>query len=394
MGRSSLSERGRVASRGQRKHFAEDYRTDGGDQSRNDQGEQEEVFISQTPGEVPVDMPVDSGNIVNTEANLVEALRRSTAQTTALAQRLNAERQRRQGSRRVAEETATVVNPTVPDPSSEALTGDHFESANPNDGVVDTSPGHEASLRAFRAFDEWLQRSTGQSSRNLRSATIRQAAEQFARQANIPVQSMFPALGIVLRQARKNESAPKRTSSPKGAKMRKRAVDLETAAPDARTDVESPVANTTDADAQASQFKPRDFGNNAGDNIADPDLSTDQNWPPGEGKKEGRKADGILAVRCAEAMIAAGLEPNTQARKYQLAGEYQNMSRGLVLDRIALLERVASIRQAERQAAAGRTRGAARSPLPPGLTQGAPMPRVASQRLAANDPSNDSLLFG
>jgi hypothetical protein len=289
--------------------------------------------------------------------------------------------------------TAEIVDPQVnTGPEGEELTGTDFVSADPNDGVVPTNP-KDASLRAFKAFDGWLTSKTGKSSRRHTEATIKKAAAAFSREAGISPQMLFPALGIVLREARKNDKIAKT----KGAKMRKRADEkLEVAAPDGRVDVEAPVSNTTDAEAQASQFDLRDFGDNAGDNVADPDLSTDQNWAPGEASKTSARvktAGGLLAMRCAEGMIEAGLEPNSRERKYQLAAEFERMNRGLIQDRVALLERFAAVRLAERRkVASGSSRGAARSPIPAGLGGGT---RTASagMRLAANDPSNDSSLF-
>ena len=179
--------------------------------------------------------------------------------------------------------------------------------------------------------------------------------------------------------------------------MRKRSNEsLEVAAPDGRVDVEAPVSNTTSAEAQASQFDLHDFGNNAGDNVAKPDLSTDQNWAPGEASKTGARvktAGGLLAMRCAEGMIEAGLEPNDRERKYALAAEFENMNRGLIQDRVALLERFAAVRQADlRKVASGGSRGAARSPIPAGLGGGT-RTAAAGMRTAAHDPSNDSSLF-
>jgi len=272
---------------------------------------------------------------------------------------------------------------------------------------VETQP-KDASLHAFQAFDRWLHKATGRQARDLTEIGIKRAATEYAKRARIDAQSLFPALGIVLRQARKNEAAIKAAAqAKKGAPMRKRADEkLEVAAPDDRIDVEAPVANTTDEAAQASQFDLHDFGDNAGDNVADPELSVDsQIWAPGEGeKKSSRKAapqqkkpvraGGILAVRCAEAYINAGLEPNTQERKYQLVGLFEGMNRGAVQRDIALLERVASVQSQQRQkVASGRTRGAA-TPIPPGLTQGGTRRSASTRRTSANDPVNDSLLFG
>ena len=392
MARNSIASRNKVARAGRRQHFAEGPLVDGGDRSRNDQGEQEEAFISQTPPEVRDDVVTDdTPNISNTEHNLVAKVQRGRAQLLRDAQALVALRKR--ALTEAGGPVAEVVDPTVnTGPEGEALTGDDFVSANPNDGVKPTNP-HDASLRAFQAFDGWLAQKTGKSSRRHTEASIKKAAAQFSREAGISPQALFPALGIVLREARKND----KQANTKGAKMRKRADEkLEVAAPDGRVDVEAPVSNTTSAEAQASQFDIHDFGNNAGDNVAKPDLSTDQNWAPGEasGKKASIKtAGGLLAMRCAEGMIAAGLEPNSRERKYALAAEFEQMNRGLIQDRVALLERFAAVREADRRkVASGSSRGAARSPIPAGLGGGT---RTASAgpRVAAHDPRNDSSLF-
>lgn len=391
MARSSNANRSKVA-RGRRQHNAGGPLVDGGDRSRNDLGEQEEAFISQTPPEQEATVVTDSThNITNTESNLVARVQRGRDQLMRDARALAAA-QRKRSFEEAGGPTAEVVDPVVNSgKGAEALTGDGFVSADPNDGATPTNP-KDASLRAFAAFDSWLAQKTGKSSRRHTEATIKKAAAQFSREAGISPQALFPALGIVLREARKGRGA----QSTRGAKMRKRSNDsLEVAAPDARIDVEVPVKNT-DAEAQASQFDIHDFGNNAGDDVANPDLRTDQNWAPGEASKTGARvktAGGLLAMRCAEGMIAAGLEPDSRERKYQLAAEYEQMNRGLIQDRVALLERFAAVRQAERRkVASGGSRGAARSPIPAGMGGGA---RTASapQRLAAHDPRNDSSLF-
>lgn len=411
MARSTLATRRKTAGS---RHFAEGPYTDGGDVSRNDQGEQEEAFITETPSEDSTPLPDDDAhNISNTEDNLVadaEYAHSLTARMARQKRELEAtarEYARIAGVRKRADEyaggpTAEEVNPTVPTSSAEELTGDDFTSADP-DPAKDTSPGgeegtslptHESSLAAFAAFDKWLKKTTGKTARQHSERNIKTAAKQFADYNGIQVQGMFPALGIALRQARKIEA------DKKGKQMRKRAVDLDTAAPDERVSVPEPVANTTDEEAQASQFHEDGFANNAGDALAQPDLGTGQNFAPGQApdKRESKKADGILAIRCAEAMIAAGLEPNTRERKYALAREFEKMSRGLILDRVALAERFAMVRHADRQhyskVANGNARGA-KSPIPAGLGQQGGTTRQASvQRVAQNDTSNDALLFG
>lgn len=166
---------------------------------------------------------------------------------------------------------------------------------------------------------------------------------------------------------------------------------LDVAAPDGRVDVEAPVSNTTDDAAQASQYEVGDYGQNAGDSIADPDLSTTQNFAPGEAPRSAKKADGVLAVRCAEAYINAGLA--SEGDKWKLAGQFQTMNRGLVQSHVALLERVASVNATKlAKVASGKTRGTAR--LPQGLTTAPDMVRSASTtRQAFNDPSYDFTLF-
>ena len=393
MARTSIANRTKVATAGRRQHFAEGPLVDGGERGRNDQGEQEEAFLSQTPPPVRGEYPdEDTHDISNTENNLVARVQRGRAQLLRDAQAL-ARVQQRRAFDESGGPTAVVVDPTVQTGSEgEALTGDGFISADPNDGVVPTNP-KDASLRAFKAFDGWLAQKTGKSSRRHTEATIKKAAAQFSREAGISPQALFPALGIVLREARKNNKP-----NTKGAtKMRKRSNEsLDVAAPDGRIDVEAPVENVTSAEAQASQFDLRDFGDNAGDDVAKPDLSTDQNWAPGEASKSAARvktAGGLLAMRCAEGMIAAGLEPNSRERKYALAAEFERMNRGLIQDRVALLERFAAVRQADlHKVASGMSRGAARSPIPAGLGGGT-RTAAAPQRLAAHDPRNDSSLF-
>lgn len=410
---NTLVDRGKVASQGRQRHYADTSgRVDGGDRSRNDLGEQEEAFINSVYGEgVPPEEPVvvpDGTDITNTENNLVAKVQAGREQLLRDAKQLAAVRGRKQGRRRTAEEVAEVVNPTVQTgPAGEALTGDDFESANPNSSATETQP-KDASLHAFVTFDKWLTANSGYRSKDLKEAAIKRAAQEYAVRTGIPVQGMFPALGIVLREARKNEAAIKRAAKGKrkaAAPMRKRADEkLEVAAPDDRIDVERPTSGDTDEEAQASQYDLHDYGNNAGDNLADPDLKTDQNWAPGDGKKSARqprKADGILAMQCAEAMIEAGIadvDPRNRAAKYQLARQFEGMNRGLVLDRIAMAEKFVQVRLADHQhyaqkVASGSTRGATRSPVPLGLTQG--VARTASTRQAAtNDPTNDYTMFG
>jgi hypothetical protein len=168
---------------------------------------------------------------------------------------------------------------------------------------------------------------------------------------------------------------------------------LEVAAPGDRIDVERPVKNVTDAEAQASQYNLSDYGSNAGDNLADPDLSTDsQIWAPGEGSKtSNRMADAVAAVRCAEAYIRAGMADSDD--KWKLIARFQTMRHATVVDRTRLLEaknELDSQRTARRSA--GVSRGATSRSIPPGLGSG--QRTAQTQRVADNsDPRNDALLF-
>jgi len=183
------------------------------------------------------------------------------------------------------------------------------------------------------------------------------------------------------------------------ARRRRASESLDVAAPDGRVDVEAPVANDTDSDAQASQFDLGDFGDNASDNIANPDLSTDENWPPAEGKTSARteRADAILAMRCADAFVKCAL--STEEEKYNLVSNLQKMSRPTVSMQLRLLDRMsnvmqqknAEIEQLQLQASRGSTRGA--RALPPGIGSMSQQRAASVQRVAENDPVNDFALF-
>lgn len=266
MARSTLASRQKTAGT---RHFAEGPLTDGGDVSRNDQGEQEEAFITETPSPDSTPLPDDDAtNISNTEDNLVadeeyahsltarmhaqQAALRATANEYAVAVKQG--RIVKRADEFAGGPVATEVNPEVPTPSAEQLTGDDFDSADPGRSI-DTSvagPGTttlpiESSLQAFRAFDKWLTAGTGKSIKAHSEANIKKAAKQFADYNGVSTQVLFPALGIALRQARKAEAAKKAQQSKKVSNVRKQAVDLETAAPDERVSVPTPVSNTTDS---------------------------------------------------------------------------------------------------------------------------------------------------
>ena len=490
MGRSSLAERGRVAARGQRQHKTRQAGgplADSGDLSRNDQGDAEDTFISQTPPEEGVE--TGGGQpISNTEQNLVAKLvtiakyhpnsqiRRQAArklagrrqamvrhklvtiakhhpnsqirrQAATILQRQQSRVSKRNqlitiarshpnprirqqavrvlsenptgghsldtavgdvtnpytggsmqpedwvaqpggggntwqkpASRRRSTNEGTIVNPPLSGTDEQGLRGDSFDDVALDN--IETQP-RDASKRAFAHFDAWLQRATGRTaSQHTHIGELRRYAQQWSRQSRSPIASLFPTLETVLRQAR----------------VRKANESLDVAAPDGRIDVEAPVANDTDAEAQASQYDIHDYGNNAGDGIADPDLSNDQIWAPGEKtSRVAPRADQILAMRCADAYAKCNLV-DSENERYNLASNLSKMSRATVSSQLRLLERVAEVIQekddqisnlSRRTASRGSTHGA--TALPPGIGS---MQRAASvEKFAANDPVNDMAMW-
>lgn len=368
---------------------------DQGGLGRNDQGPAEDAFITQTPPEEGVVDPVKGDTpISNTEQNLVAKLKSSETQLLkdaeayknfkmvqkasqisklkTIAEIHPDQAVRRKARTLLAQETADVVNPAISGTDDQSLKGDDFEALDCTTSV-ETQP-KDASRNAFDHFNAWVKKTTGRSVTQIRDANVvKRLAQKYASTKKVSTQSLFPHLGAVLRDIRTaNEN-------------------LDVAAPQGRTDVEAPTSNTTDEYAQESQFDDSGYAQNAGDPIADPDLSTDQNWAPGT--KSSKKADGVAAVRCAEAHIAAGLEP--EERKWVLAAQFQTMSAGMVKHTTRLLERVAASREAERAnqrrtAASGGNRGARQ--LPQGIGSGIGKTSQTT-RVAANDPSNDALLY-
>jgi hypothetical protein len=386
MARETLASRGKKAASRQRLHRLanESGHFDSGPYDENNQGEQEEVFLSQTPGEEGLAAPTPGdGTISNTENTLVA---RINAKKDSLARDIVAWNniQQRKYAADGGLPDADTVNPELSGTDDQSLKGQQFDRVQTD--KVETQ-SKDASLKAFAAFDNWLRNTTGRTASQHGNANfVRRQATRWAGTYGYPVEVLFPALGTFLRQARRIE----------GGNMRRTADEKsEVAAPQDRIDVEAPVSGTTDADAQRSQPDLRDFGGNASDNVADPDLDTgSQIWAPGEGVKESnRKADGVAAIRLAEAYIKAGLKPESE--KYNLVAQFQMMRHATVTDRTRLLEAVLKTAASRRVTAGSINRGAApRNPIPPGLMNGGGMSRSASVgRTAANDPSTDSDLF-
>lgn len=390
-----LADRQRVAS-GQWpvRHYADNSgHVDGGPYhlDDNDQGEQEDVFISDTPSAEAVSAPTPGdGTISNTENNLVARINRQSrelqrnliAYEQITGRRVTAKDSRRRHAEAV--ETPDQVNPELSGTDEQSVKSGDWDSIALDD--VETQP-KDASRHYFAEFDRWMHSTTGQKTAAHAPNFIRRTAARYCQAKGIPVEALFPALGNVLREARKGEG--------RRANMRKRADEkLDVAAPQDRIDVEAPVRNTTDAEAQASQPDLSDFGHNAGDQDADPELSADsQIWAPGEGdssRTSNRKADGITAVRYAEAYIAAGLAPNTPEEKWKVAGLAQTMRHGTIVDRIRLLDAVNAQRVAQARRTAGVNRGGAGS-IPPGLGQR--QMTAGSAHTAANDMESDVAIW-
>lgn len=411
MSGDSLAQRGRVASR---RRTADD--------SRNDQGEFEETFITQTPPPEPVETG-EGEEINNTEENLVASIRAKQAELI----RLRRARQRKQadggflGDGASEGETAEVVNPELSGTDDQDLKGD-FESADPNEDVKETQP-KDASRKAKVArrrrmhFAHWVSQNKGKKLADVSSVgELRSWVTAYCSETGVAKEAMYPIVRtdvVALRKAADNDddgesgdkSEPpefvkekiedsKESRKQTSAGRRKMADEkLDVAAPDGRVDVERPTADDTDDEAQASQFDKNDFGQNAGDDKADPDLSTNQNWAPGHGKSSDlKKASGVNAVRLARAYINAGLESSD--KEWVLASQFEQMSAAVVNDRLALLERVVEVNASRRpiaQKTAG-SRGARSATIPPN------MPRAVAatppqQRVAASDASSDSDLF-
>lgn len=379
----SLMKRGKVASRGRRQHFADESgHTDGGPYGDDaSQGVQEEVYISQVPSAEAVEAPADdASNISNTENNLVARLEHTIRTKAAdLQQDINA--YQRVAQYRTAGPEALVapdkVDPALSGTDEQSLKGD-FEDADTDS--VETQP-KDASVHAFARFDQWLRDTTGRTASQHGNANyIRRQAASYARAAGVSLNSLFPTLEKVLRHARKLEGG---TNMERSAEF-----DGETVAPDARIDVEAPVKNVTDADAQASQYDLGDFGHNAGDGVADPDLTVDsQIWAPG--KEGNRKADAVAAVRYAEAYVNAGLPYDD---KWKLIASAQTLRHATVVDRTRLLEAVVEA-NTQRSVQARRVTAAVSRGTNTGIPQGFASRTASTQRYAENDSANDSAIF-
>lgn len=409
----TLADRGLFARTAGRRHYAEEYGVD------DSQGAQEEVFLSDVPGAVPVVLPEYGQPISNTENNLVASratfdprhYQRLADVVSALpvdARKAMADRVVRmfQADNRAfnprtffvaarvpvgiragryvfAEELVdpSVVNPSLPDTGGNEIKGDDFTDLSLD--AVETQP-KDASRHYFAEFDRWLAQTTGRTAAQHGNANfIRRSAARYVKASGRPLAALFPTLDYVLAQARKTEGRNA---------MRRRAEDtsLEVAAPEGRMDVEAPVQGVTSPKAQESQFDTGDFGSNAGDNLADPNLDTgSQIWAPDK-VKESKLASAVAAVRCARAHIEAGLSPKED--EWKLVARFETLRHATVVDRTRLLEAVIQANKAKtaRKVTAASSRGTGRG-IPMGLGSGTRTAGVS--KVAANDPDTDSLMF-
>jgi hypothetical protein len=424
MSRQSLATRQRTAAQAQggRRHFTADDsgHMDGGPYGVDDsQGAQEDIFISQVPGAEAVDLGDDEGGIPNSPNNLVanrgrfdpdhyqriaeviSALPPSERHAMAYKMAVACKQDNPRFNWRTLYAAAKVPfvrtaedlvdpgkhDPSLPDTGASDLKGDEFESLALDN--VETQP-KDASIHAFRQFDAWLKSVTGRTARQHGNANfIRRAAVSYSKATRNPdaaLRGLFPTLDYVLTYARNSE---------KEANMNRYAEDqsLDVAAPGGRIDVEAPVKNVTDADAQSSQFDLGDFANNAGDDLADPVLDVvDGNagtWAPDKEARV-RLANSGEALRCAEAHIAAMPEKYTWDDRWKLAARFETLRQAVVRDRTRMCEEFIASNKKARKVTAGRSRGTTNG-VPPGL--GSRRTASAPSRNAAADPRMDAAIF-
>jgi len=240
---------------------------------------------------------------------------------------------------RLAVEDPEKHDPPLSGTDDQGVKGQNFDDVGLDDVETQPKDASKKVLSAFDAFDQWLRSTTGKTAAQHSPKFLRRQAARWAKANGINVESLYPGLGVALRQARKNGGG----SIGKGTSRGRTANEsLDVAAPQARIDVEKPVEGVTDADAQSSQYDLEDFGNNAGDDIADPELSSDsQIWAPGEkGEKSARKTAGsATAMRYAEAAQKVRLV-TTPEDKWKLASQAETMREEVVVDRTRLMEAI------------------------------------------------------
>lgn len=195
------------------------------------------------------------------------------------------------------------------------------------------------------------------------------------------------------RRRRAAQAQSARGSRTKTTRRRTADEKLDLAAPGDRVDVEKPTSGTTDEDAEASQFDKADFDNNSGKGLENVDNTPASGTPGGPSVNDlGRnsaRASGLQAVQLAEAMIAANLIENSREAKFKAAAQFEKMSRDIVLDRTALLEKVVTANAKRPSTKSAGNRGASlNSAVPPNLS-GATRSAAPQRREAATDSDSD-----
>jgi hypothetical protein len=359
---------------------------------RNDQGEWEDTQISQTPPAEPATDPSEGGDAPNdTEEQRVQ---REDPDNNQLAASIEAMEKQLEAMKK------SITAQPIGEMHSDEGGGD-VEREDLYEQYEDPSPKDAAyQARRNKDFRTWVAKTQNKRLSEAKSLSeLRTWARTYAKLAEIDVSELHEVVSTVAEAKRKQAEARQaelekpdekeakqanRRHAPRRRRVAKRpaqanteqtkqasppADDLDIAAPDDRINPEAPTQNVTDDEAQDSQFDKGDFGNNAGDDIAKPDRSLDHQWLPGDGKKSSRQAPkGHETVRLAEAYVAAGLAEKSE--RWKLATDFENMDRATVLDRTALLERVATVHAATQKKTSGNLGASTRSVIPPNLGGG------------------------
>ncbi len=372
-------------------------RTRVADQSRNDQGVAEDAFITQTPPAEPVET-AQGEEVHNTENNLV-AHRRTYARFCAFVAgqvggdvKTASVNELRKWARRYAALADIKIAELYPTLGVQLNAARKLAADDDDEGPSGDKADDKAKDDAKDAGND--DDKSDDKKEAIRRAALKRRSDRTASDDDKPAFLKGDDDDKSDDDEKKDDKDKKESKRRAVPRSRRADTNLEVADPDGRIDVERPTADTTDDEAQASQFDKHDFGDNAGDDIADPDLSTDQNWAPGDGKKSSSKAimaSSAQAVRLAECYIRAGIA--TEDQKWALVDQFAATTRAVVRDRTALLDRVNDA--APRAKTAGFTRGSSvRSAVPQNLTAMAAQPRQVTSALDDSDPANDSLLFG
>ena len=391
----------------------------------------EDTGIAQTPASEPVALPEEGDSVPNnSDSDRVkaarEALRREVARERAI-------RARRRRAKAVGEKNSN------PGGGDKVKREDLFEDF----------PATNMTARLRKRFANWVQANYGCSIREASGpGELRSWARVFSREADVELPRLHAAIkrdvqalktaaddddkddipDFIEEKIKSDEDNPSEDDVEKAedkearrqavARARRRRAaqqaqrgrrtqttrrrktadeKLDVAAPGDRVNVEKPTSGTTDADAEASQFDKADFDNNSGKGLEDPDNTPTPGIPGGPsvndlGRSSARRASGLQAVKLAEAMIKVGLVEDSSEAKYKAAAEFEKMARGQVLDRTALLEKVAEVQKTQRRSSATKSagnRGTSLNSAVPSNLSGATRSAAPQRREAATDSDSD-----